>query len=99
LHFVWASGGGFLIGLGVLGLIIGVAWTASASGRIGPATTVKNSSSCCGCSCVVLVLILPATSIWMFVSHGIVASIASLPVTLGLTWVPSLARTAFALAR
>jgi len=69
-------------GFGVLGLIIGIALAAYGSGRVGPATKVKNSSSCCGCSCLVLVVVLPTATTLLWLQHGALVAAAIVPAAL-----------------
>jgi hypothetical protein len=94
LSAVWSSGGHVLIGIGVLGLLLALGLFGYGGGRVGPATTVKNSSSCCGCSCVVLVLLLPITGLAFWSVGGVAAAALALPASIGLTWVPTLAQSA-----
>jgi hypothetical protein len=77
-------------GLGVIGLIIAAGLAFHATGRVGPETAVKNSASCCGCSCVVLALIIPGASIAVWFAHGLVASIAAVPASVAVVWAMSI---------
>ncbi len=69
---------GVLAGLGALAL--GAQWL----GRVGP----EQQQSCCGCSCVVLLLVLPAAGVALWSAGGPVLAAAVFPswVILDRTW-------------
>lgn len=80
----WAASGKFLglteatAAIGGWGLIIalcGVGLAFYGLGRVGPA----QQSSCCGCSCVVLVLAIPVTGLALWAAGGPVLALLAFP--------------------
>jgi hypothetical protein len=71
-----------IAGLGVLGLIAAAVIGVGSSGRVGP----EQKSSCCGCSCVVLLLVLPTTGLLLWDHAGPAAALLAIPVWIPLSW-------------
>lgn len=70
--------------IGVLSLIgAGAAW-GSYSGRVGPQ---PEKGSCCGCSCLVLVLAIPLAGLLLWSKGGPELAILALPVGPPIIWV------------
>jgi zinc ribbon protein len=66
-------------GLGWLGVIAAVALAVYGSGRVGP----EQQSSCCGCSCVVALILLPAAGAALWGHGGPLMACLAIP-----AWLP-----------
>ena len=75
-----------MVGLGILGIVGAIALAVYGSGRVGPATEVKNSASCCGCSCIVLLIVFPSAVIFVWLAQGPLVAAAVIPVAACLSW-------------
>jgi hypothetical protein len=73
VHADTVSGIGALIGF------IGVGLAVYGSGRVGPA----QQQSCCGCSCLVLLLVLPAGALALYAHGGPLLAALAFPL-----WIP-----------
>ena len=80
---VWAVAAVFaVIGVGALigAFAIGPQW----KGRIGPAQ--PRQLSCCGCSCVVVLLVLPSAGALLWMHGGPTMAALALPAWIPLSW-------------
>jgi len=74
---------GVIIGvIGFLGLLAAGAGFSESLPRVGPAQA-KQSASCCGCSCVVALLVIPAGALALWSSAGPEYALLAFP-----AWVP-----------
>ena len=64
-----------IAGIGILVAIVGGVILASGSGRAGP----EQKQSCCGCTCAVALLVLPASYLFLWSQQGAVVAILALP--------------------
>lgn len=67
-------------GFGVLGALIGAGMFASGLGREG----AQQQESCCGCTCLLVLLVLPAGELLLYVHGGLLMALAAFPL-----WIPS----------
>ena len=67
---------------GWLGLFGGIGGVFYSFGRSGP----KGQTSCCGCSCLVLVLALPAGALLIWQSGGPLLAAAAVPLAIPFVW-------------
>ena len=72
-----------LIGIGAL--IGAVGMGARSKGRVGPA--VPRQASCCGCSCVVALLVIPSVGALMWAHGGPALATLAVPAWVPLSWV------------
>ncbi|MEI7560115.1 MAG: zinc ribbon domain-containing protein [Actinomycetes bacterium] len=72
-----------LEGTGWFALIAGLVGLFYSVGRNGP----KTQTSCCGCSCVVVILMLPAAGIGLWVTSGPALAAAVIPAAIPIMWV------------
>ena len=74
--------GNGIAGLGVLGLIGAAVVGVGSSGRVGP----EQKSSCCGCSCLILLLVLPMAGLALWQAGGPTAALLAVPAWILLSW-------------
>ena len=72
-----------LEGVGWFALIAGLVGLFYSVGRNGP----KSQTSCCGCSCVVVILVLPAAGIGLWAASGPVLAAAVIPAAIPIMWI------------
>ena len=64
--------------IGAITLIVGVALVFYSNGRSGP----KQATSCCGCSCVVVILVLPSLAAGLWTTGGPVLAAGAVPLSI-----------------
>jgi hypothetical protein len=74
--------GEVIAALGLLGLIGAAVIGVGSSGRVGP----EQKSSCCGCSCVVMLLVIPAASLALWHHGGPLLAALAVPAWIPLSW-------------
>lgn len=74
---------GWIGGIGFLALIGAGAAYASYSGRVGPQ---QQKGSCCGCSCAVALLVIPAAGLALWSRGGPEMAALALPAWLPISW-------------
>jgi hypothetical protein len=68
--------------IGVLALVLAALAYASYTGRVGP----QRQGSCCGCSCAVALLVIPAAGLALWSQGGADVAAFALPASLPLSW-------------
>jgi hypothetical protein len=68
--------------IGVLSLVLAAFAYASYTGRVGP----QRQGSCCGCSCAVALLLIPAAGLALWSQGGADMAAFALPASLPLSW-------------
>jgi hypothetical protein len=70
--------------IGVAALIGAIAISSQAKGRVGPGQS--RQASCCGCSCVVPVLVVPAAGALLWIHGGPALAAVAFPAWIPLSW-------------
>jgi RNA polymerase subunit RPABC4/transcription elongation factor Spt4 len=68
--------------VGWLLLVVGIGMTIYSVGRVGP----QRQASCCGCSCVIALLVLPAATLALWSAGGPLLAAIALPAWVPLIW-------------
>jgi hypothetical protein len=70
--------------IGVGALIGAIAMSSQAKGRVGPAQS--RQASCCGCSCVVALFVVPAGGALLWIHGGPALAALAFPAWIPLSW-------------